>query len=334
MDLMWWPVAAAALLCLTAGMVLAIALPAARGRGTARPLAHVDRLTRLPEYARIRRREALAALTTIALLVVLFVAAALAAARPSGSAKDFDALHPEDVMLCVGAGVTEGTTAQFLDYFARQATSYDAQRIGLTSANVRVVPLTRDYQFAAERLGDYAQPDGRRPAGFDKQVAYTDYATNLNDTLALCMTGFGTPPEPTSHRRSLIYLGPSTFGAADQRAMFDERQVAELADRAGVQVNAITQVAVTDAARRGDTELAALANRTGGRFFRYHAAGPGGSDPTLSADLDTIQDNPAPVVLPDGARLTGQRPDHPGPLLVAALTAGVLAAAALAVARR
>lgn len=334
MELMWWPVAAAAALCLAAGMLLAVALPTARVRRTLRPLAHVDRLTRLPEYARIRRREAWAALTTIALLVVLFGTAALTAARPSGSGKDFDALHPEDVMLCVGAGVTDGTTAQFLDYFARQAAGYDSQRIGLTSANVRVVPLTRDYQFAAERLGDYAQPGSRRAAGFDKPVAYTDYATNLNDTLALCMTGFGTPPEPTSHRRSLIYLGPSTFGAADQRAMFDERQVDELADRAGVQVNAITQVGITDAARRGDTELAALADRTGGRFFRYHATGPGGSDPTLGNDLDAIRANPAPVVLADGSRITGQRPDHPGPVLIAALAAGVLAAVALAVARR
>lgn len=334
MDLMWWPLTAVAVLCLVAGMALAIALPAARVRRSLRPLAHIDRLTGLPEYARVRRREAIAAFITIALLVVLFVTAALTAARPSGSGKDFDAQHPEDVMLCVGAGVAEGTTAQFLDYFARQASGYDAARIGLTSTSVRLVPLTRDYQFAAERLGDYAQPDSRQAAGFDRSVAYADYATNLNDTLALCLTGFGTPPAATNRRRSLIYLGPSTFGAADQRAMFDKQQVAELADRAGVQVNVVAQVAVTDAARRGDAELAALADRSGGRFFRYHVAGPGGSDPTLVADLDAIRANPAPVILPGGARISGQRPDRPGPLLIAALAAGVLAAVALAVARR
>ncbi len=45
--------------------------------------------------------------------------------------------------------------------------------------------------------------------------------------------------------------------------------------------------------------------------MRYHAAGPGGSDPTLTGDLDLIGANPAPLALPGGARITGQRPDDP-----------------------
>ncbi len=142
---------------------------------------------------------------------------------------------------------------------------------------MRVLPLTRDYQYAAQRLGDYGAPTPQQAAQFTRSVNYTDYAPNLRDTLALCMTGFGT--EPTTHRRSLIYLGPSTFGPGGGRTLFSEQQVADMADKAGIQVNAISRVDVSDAAQRGDTELNALAERTGGRFFRYHAAGPGGSDP-------------------------------------------------------
>jgi hypothetical protein len=328
-DLRWWPIALAGVLALAVCLALAMALPSAQADRMLRPLAHVDRLTALPEYARIRHRETVLAVTTIALLVVLFLTAALTAARPSGSGREFDALHPEDVMLCVGAPIADGTTAQFLNHFARQATTYDAQRIGLTSPTVRVLPLTRDYQYAAQRLGEYGAPNAAQAAEFAKAVNYTDYAPSLRDTLALCMTGFGT--EPTSHRRSLIYLGPSIFGPGDERSLFSEQQVADIADKAGIQVNAIARVDVSDAAQRGDTELSTLTERSGGRFFRYHA---GDSDPTLIDDLDAIRANPAPVVLPGGARITGQLPDEPGPLLVTGLAVAALLGLALVVVRR
>lgn len=332
MDLMWWPVAAAGVVCLAVVVLLALVLPLARARRRLRPLAHVDRLTSLPEYARIRQRELLSAAITLALLVVLFGTAVLTAARPSGSDHDFEALHPEDIMLCVADPVTDGTTAQFLDYYARQVATFDTQRIGLTSTTVRVLPLTRDHSSAATRLGDYAALS--RPGEFTRVVNYADYTTNLRDTLALCMTGFGTPPSLGEHRRSLIYLGPSTLGVGDEQGLFSDEQIAGMAEQAGVQINAVVKVDVTDAARRGDDLLAALAARTGGRFVRYHAAGPGGSDPTLTGDLDLIRANPAPLVLPGGARISGQRPDDPTALLIAALTAGTLLCLSLAVARR
>ncbi|WP_445170041.1 hypothetical protein ACTXG7_12430 [Mycolicibacterium sp. Dal123E01] len=314
MELRWWPLALAGLICLIACVALALIRPLDRADLGLRPLAHVDRLTSLPEYARIRRRQMIAAATTIALLVVLFVVATLTAARPSASGREFDALHPEDVMLCLGAPVTEGTTAQFLDHFARQTATFEAQRIGLTTPTARVVPLTRDYQFAAQRLGDY-------PAA--KTVAYANYTPTVADTLALCLTGFGTAP--TTHRRSLIYLGPSTFGG-NQPGLFNDQQVAEMAAKAGVQVNAIVAVDVADAAQRGDAELNALTSGSRGLFFRYHAAVPGGSDASLISDLDTIRANPAPTAAPP--------PDHPGPLLLTALAAAALLGLALVVVRR
>jgi len=332
MGLTWWPVAAAGLCALVAVVVLTFVLPLARARRRLRPLAHVDRLTGLPEYARIRQREIVSAAITLALLVILFGTAVLTAARPSGSDRDFEALHPEDIMLCVADPVTEDTTAQFLDYYARQSATFDTQRIGLTSTTVRVLPLTRDHSVATTRLSDHAALS--RPGVFSRPVDYADYATNLRDTLALCMTGFGTPPSLGQHRRSLIYLGPSTFGAADQRALFTDQQITDMASKAGVQINAVAKVDVTDAARRGDDLLATLAARTGGRFVRYHAAGPGGSDPTLAGDLDLIGANPAPLVLPGGARITGQHPDDPVAVLIVALAAGTLLCLSLAVARR
>jgi len=332
MDLMWWPVAAAGLGTLAAVVVLALVVRPAGARRRLRPLAHVDRLTSLPGYARIRRREIISAAITLVLLAMLFGTAVLTAARPSGSDRDFEALHPEDIMLCVADPVTDGTTAQFLDYYARRIATFDTQRIGLTSTTVRVLPLTRDHTAAATRLGDYRVLS--RPGEFSRPVDYADYATNLRDTLALCITGFGTPPALSEHRRSLIYLGPSTFGAGDDRALFSDQQIADMAAAAGVQINAVVKVDVTDAARRGDDLLSDRAARTGGRFVRYHAAAPGGSDPTLTGDLNLISAHPAPLVLPGGARITGARPDDPTAVLIAALAAGTLLSLSLAVSRR
>ena len=124
----------------------------------------------------------------------MFGAATWAAARPTGASKDFDAAHPEDIMLCVGQPVTDAATAELLDYFARQAiTSPQAQRIGLTSVNRRLVPLTRDHQYAAARFGDYAGAHQAQSASFAPPVPYTDYAASVNDVLALCLSGF--PPD-------------------------------------------------------------------------------------------------------------------------------------------
>ena len=88
-------------------------------------------------------------LVAVVLLGLLFGAAVLASARPTGwwwSSAAAD--PPQDIMLCVGQPVTDKTTGDFLTYFADQARTYGTQRIGLTSPNRRVIPMTRDYQFA------------------------------------------------------------------------------------------------------------------------------------------------------------------------------------------
>ena len=60
-------------------------------------------------------------------------------------------------MLCVGEPIADPVTGDFLTYFAGQARTYGTQRIGLTSANRRVVPMTRDYQYVAGKFGDLAE---------------------------------------------------------------------------------------------------------------------------------------------------------------------------------
>ena len=131
-----------------------------------RPLANVARLTLLPEYVRAKRARTRTAVVTIALLGVMFAGSVVVAARPTGlptSARHSTATTPR-TSCCASARPVDrsrrGRAA--LRYFADRADGFGTERIGLTSPNRRVVPLTRDYQYAKETFSDYAQP--RRPA--------------------------------------------------------------------------------------------------------------------------------------------------------------------------
>jgi hypothetical protein len=130
-------------------------------------------------------------------------------------------------MLCVGQPVTDPTTADFLNYYAAQAKSFTHEQIGITSADLRAMPLTRDHTYAQQRLAYFAglaqiqqnldtgkdvSTDERLElaAGieaFARSVTYVDYAPSLQDALAMCMTGFPNFDNATGHRRQLVYLG-------------------------------------------------------------------------------------------------------------------------------
>ncbi|OBB88455.1 hypothetical protein [Mycobacterium sp. 852002-30065_SCH5024008] len=325
MDLKWWPVAAIGLACFVAVVALAALLPMTAARRRLRPLANVARLTRLPEYAKVARLRSLSTVVTLVVLTAMFGAASWTAARPTVASNDFDAAHPEDIMLCVGQPVTDAATAELLDYFARQAgTSPQRQRIGLTSVNRRLVPLTRDHQYAAARFGEYTGTHAAQSASFAPAVPYTDYATTVNDVLALCMSGFPTIEKGGTHRRSVIYLGPSDLRAAgDSRpALFTDTSVWDVAERAGTQLNVIDT-----APSPASASLVALATRSGGRYL---APGRG----SVVKAINDIRAHTPPAHLADGTVVTADFRDDPVvPLVIALLSAAVLSVALLVLRR-
>jgi hypothetical protein len=325
MDLKWWPVAAIASACFLAAGALAALLPMTAARRRLRPLANVARLTRLPEYAKVARRRSLSTLVTLVVLTVMFGAATWAAARPTVVSNDFDAAHPEDIMLCVGQPVADAATAQLLNYFARQAaTSPQTQRIGLTSVNRRLVPLTRDHEYAAARFGQYAHAHEAQAASFAPPVPYTDYAASVNDLLALCISGFPAAGDRSTHRRSVVYLGPSDLRvAADRRtALFTDGGVRGLAERAGAQLNV-----VDTAPSPASGSLVAFTRQTGGRYI---APGRG----SVAAAFNEIRANTPPARRADGTVVTADFRDAPVvPLTIALVSAAVLSVALLALRR-
>lgn len=323
MDVRWWPVAAVGAVCFVAVVALAALLPMTAARRQLRPLANIVRLTRLPEYAKVARLRSLSTVVTLVVASIMFGAATWAAARPTGSSEGFDAAHPEDIMLCVGQSSTDPTSVDLLDYFARQvSTEFRTQRIGLTSVNRRVIPMTRDYQYVAARFDEYARADPAQATRFAPPVPYTDYATNVADVLALCISGFPAFEEPSTHRRSVIYLGPSDMRADDgqQVTLFTDSGVGELAARAGVQIN------VLDTAPSAASDvLRALTEQTGGRYVTSGAT---------DAVLDETRAETPQARNADGTVVPADSWDKPALPLAIALVAAAVLSVALAVSRR
>ncbi|MBW0013469.1 hypothetical protein, partial [Mycobacterium sp.] len=295
MDLRWPAVLIVGLVAVAVVLAEAAWAPMTRLNTVLRPLAHVERLTGMPEYLRAVRIRQWSMLITLVLLVGVFVAALLTTSRPTGSwsrGRTPGGARPDDIMVCVGQPVTDPSTAGYLSYFNEQVKGFDTQRIGLTSPTLRVVPLTRDYTYAGSQFSRYAdmaglqhrldsnrelpppQADELRTGinDFSREVAYVDYSRSLEDILALCMAGFPSFEDGSARRRSLIYLGYSNFRADDETrpALFSEQQIKDMATKAGIQVNAVVHADDVRSPERSNQELAAIAGLTNGTYAVYH----------------------------------------------------------------
>lgn len=292
MDVIYWGVAIVGCVVLAACIAAAL-LPPRRDRPEKlRALANTGRLTSLPEYARAVRRHTMTAIAAVVILVLAFVAATFAAARPTGlpalnRAAGTD--QPEDIMVCVGAPAEDPAVNGTLRYFAEAVRGFGTERIGLTSPDRRLIPLTRDYQYAAGRFAGYAQPQP-----LVSTVAYTDYTATIEDVLAMCLTGFPEFDTEAPVRRSLIYVGPGTLAGDGGPSLFTAQQIRDMAATARVQVNAVSD---------GDGLPAELASQTGGR---------------VAPDVGDIRSQPpAPQPAAEGASV--QSAETPDLLLIVAL---------------
>ncbi|MGH3580109.1 MAG: hypothetical protein ACRDUB_00870 [Mycobacterium sp.] len=361
MELRWWVIAAVAAVCLVGAAAAAWLLPVARVQRQLRPLAHVGRLTELPEFARVHRIYVVSMAITSVLLLVGLSAAVMAAARPQEPASDgagYDAAHPVDLMICVAQSVTDPTSADLFGYYADQAKTFTNQQIGITSINLRAMPMTRDHGFAEQRLRYFAGLAATQQAldtgkdvpleqrlelsagleAFSRRVLYTDYAPTVEDALALCMAGFPELDSASEHRRQLVYIGYSRLRSDNETrpALYDQDQLQGIASRGGIQINAISRADVAETSQKGNDMLRALTQATGGRFTLYSPTGTAssGSDggDVLTAALDGITANPPPPgILGDG---NARYVDSPQVALVVAVSAVMLLSVAMLGLRR
>lgn len=262
MDLIWWVVAIAGCLALAGCVGLALLPERPADQGELRPLANTARLTRLPEYVRAARLRTISAVIAMVMLTVAFAASVLVAARPTGLPswhRSTQAATPEDIMVCVGGPASDPAVSTAMRYLSERVRTFGTERIGLTSANRRVIPLTRDYQYAAAQFDAVAGQEGAPP--LVAPVSYVDYTAGVQDVLAMCLTGFPSFDEKAAQRRSLIYIGPESGpGTGGTAPLFSPDRLRDLAVTAGVQVNAITPGS-------GEGAVADLTRSTGGRWF-------------------------------------------------------------------
>ncbi|MFL0238587.1 VWA domain-containing protein [Mycobacterium sp. SMC-17] len=310
MELTWRIAAIIGCVALAACVAVAVLWPHRQRPGDLRPLANTGRLTRLPEYRRAQRRNTISVWSAVVLLVVGFGAAVVATARPTGLPtldRRSEAAAPQDIMICVGAPVSDSPVNATLQFFADAAREYRTERIGLTSANRRVVPLTRDYQYVAAEFTAYGRQIKRSDARpFVAPVRYTGYTPNIEDLLALCMTGFPPAAKGTATRRSLIYVGPDASSGEAGR-LFDGAALRDLAATSKIQVNALIVGA------DGGT-VSGLVHDTGGRS---HPA------TDIGASLRDITRHPPPA---DRTNVAATPTETPDIALVVALLAACGAA--------
>lgn len=299
MDLIWWWVVMAACMVLAVAITAVFTVRPRADRRRVRPLANAHRLTQLPSYIRAVRRRRLVTAATLAVLATAFVGAVVAAARPTGlpaTVYNAGSAQPEDIMVCTdGPGADESRALRF---FVEQIGSFETQRIGLTAPDRRIVPMTRDHEYAVARFDEFITADNAGPA-----VVYSDYAPSVGDLIALCITGFPDFEQRAPQRRSVVYIGPERLGS--DGVLFDASRLHDLAATAGVQFNAI----VTDV---DSAALQQLAHDTGGL---YH--GPGADLPATLADIRAHPPLETPVDGPAARAATPETPEIP--LLVALL---------------
>ncbi len=263
MELSWRIAAVIGCVALALCVAFAVLWPHRSRPGELTPLANTARITKLPEYRRAQRRNAISVWSGIALLVVGFGAAVVATSRPTGLPsldRRSEVAAPQDIMVCVGAPVSDAAVATTLQHFADSAREFRTERIGLTSANRRVVPLTRDYEYAAAEFTAYVRQVKRSDAKpFVAPVRYAEYVPNVDDLLALCMTGFPSATSTSATRRSLLYVGPDTPNG-NHGQLFSGTRLRDLATANKIQVNALI-VGGGD----GDGTMSELVRDTGGR---------------------------------------------------------------------
>ena len=167
MELRWWWIVIVGLVALVVIVAVALFWRLRQQPRSLRPLAWVGRLTDLPEYVRAYRRYRILLAAIAATTVAVLLCAIVATARPVSSqatAAEISRAHPEDVMLCLQDSPASHDASVLLSYFRDKAATFDTQRLGLTFHSLRVIPLTRDYPFLQDRLGQYASLEKRKAA--------------------------------------------------------------------------------------------------------------------------------------------------------------------------
>lgn len=288
----WWTIP------VWAALVVVVALLLRRRRAehaaVSLPIAHRDRLTSLPGYARaLGRYRRLLVLIVASLAVVLFGAVALTA-RPASVASVQPELKNRDIVLCLDiSGSMVDYDKEVLDVFGELAQQFTGERISLVVFNASAVtrfPLTSDYDYISKQLTELREQFDSTDSDYYRGTLYGNGSSLVGDGLASCAVRFDSPDQERS--RSVILVTDNLIAG---KPVFTLPEAGELARSRGVRVYGINP---------GDTEakayLAELATE-----FRTVVDGTGGAYYALDdpATIPSIVDD---ITAQQAASMTGE----------------------------
>lgn len=357
MELKWPVVLLLAVLGIAALVVLARRRPR-RPQSELPYLARSFRLTELPEYRRAIRRYRRSAVAALALSAVLAIVLVLATARPVRTYTP----HPPggdtpfvDIMLCLGPDVSlffgddEKGVAALMNAMREQVDTFANQRFGLTHEFYRVIPVTADHRWVAQRLqaiadlaaADKAQRESMDLEIFERSGSGSGAQPNVVDTLAMCAMGLPSAGTENGRGRQIIYVGNTSVysdpgSTSPPKQIYDTDTLAKVVATAGIQVNTLVPTQLVGP--KGFVEE--LVDSSGGQQVYYTDIDGYNTKPTpahaknLADEFDhalaRILADPPPSAL-DTARQQEMRTfewDVPDPLLRTALIAALCLAAA------
>lgn len=254
------------------GLAACAVVFASRPRGGEKgllPVAHAERLTALPEFARSVRRARRRVVAGAAALALAGAAALVGVARPVETLTQDAPRHTRDVILCLDAsGSMSGVNAEILAEYDTLVEGFDGERIGLTvfnSSALQVFPLTDDYELARRSLSDVRLGFASYGSeGKDVLAGTFDGAGSslIGDGLAACVSGFD---ERDRERSRSIVFATDNFVAGTP--LFTLPEATALARDEGIRVYVLAPMVSNEAVDQRTAELLDAAEETGGTLY-------------------------------------------------------------------
>ncbi|GAB3606851.1 VWA domain-containing protein [Conyzicola nivalis] len=240
MELIFWWMLPLWLVGLAAAVAVAAVLARRSRRRTALslPIAHRDRLTGLPGYARALRRYRRLLVGLIASLLVLLVGVALITARPASVSSVQPKLSNRDIVLCLDvSGSMVDYDREVLDVFGELAEQFTGERISLVVFNASAVtrfPLTSDYEYIADQFAALRDDFDSETSDYYRGTLFGNGSSLVGDGLASCVVRFDTPDAERS--RSVILVTDNLIAG---EPIFTLPEAGALAQQRGVTVYGI-----------------------------------------------------------------------------------------------
>ncbi|MFP7760759.1 vWA domain-containing protein [Marisediminicola sp. LYQ85] len=218
--------------------IVVAALVVARNRRSSRPaeakpIAHVERLTALPEYrSAVRRYRAVLAAVVVAATVLVLSAGALAA-RPAAPTLVYPETGNRDIVLCLDvSGSMIDYDRQLVEVFGELAREFDGERISLVVFNASAVtyfPLTSDYDYIVSQFDRISEQFDADEGEYFSGTFFGDGSSLVGDGLASCAQRFDTPEVDRSRSVILatdnLVVGEPVFTLADAGELATSRDI-------------------------------------------------------------------------------------------------------------